>query len=116
VEALDLASAINDCMVLAGHRLSCSGITVQRHCRATRQPHINRQELQQVPMNLIVNALLAMPDGGTMTLVTRDEGDDAVLVDVGASGSAAVWWNLMAATSSPPTVATASQEPSSRCC
>jgi signal transduction histidine kinase len=32
----------------------------------------NRQELQQVVINLLVNAIQAMPDGGTLTLATRN--------------------------------------------
>jgi len=40
--------------------------------RAHTRVRINRDELQQVLVNLIVNALHAMPDGGTLTLATRD--------------------------------------------
>ncbi len=87
VEAVDLARAIDDCVVLAGHQLARSGITVQRNYSAQRQPQINRQELQQVLVNLIVNALQAMPDGGTLTLATRDEADDAVTIEVADSGA-----------------------------
>jgi len=37
---------------------------------------MNRQELQQVLINLLINAANAMPQGGTLTLTTRDWGDD----------------------------------------
>jgi two-component system, NtrC family, sensor kinase len=87
VEAVDVHRALDDCLVLAGHQISRTGITVQRDYRATRQPHLNRQELQQVLVNLMVNAAHAMPGGGTLTLATRDEGSDAVLIEVADTGT-----------------------------
>jgi len=87
VEAVDAARALDDCVVLAGHQISRTGITVQRDYRALRQPQINRQELQQVLVNLIVNSLHAMPEGGTLSLATRDEGEDCIALEVADSGS-----------------------------
>jgi signal transduction histidine kinase len=87
IEAVDPARALDDCLVLAGHQIARSGIAVQRDYRATRQPPLNRHELQQVLVNLIVNALHAMPQGGTLRLATRDVGTDAVEIDVADTGS-----------------------------
>ncbi len=87
VEAVDPARALDDCVVLASHQISRTGITLQRNYSAQRQPQINRQELQQVLVNLIVNSLYAMPDGGTLSLSTRDEGDDSVALEVADSGT-----------------------------
>ena len=86
VEAVDTAMALADCLVLAGHQINRVGVRVQRDCRARRLPAINRQELQQVLVNLIVNALHAMPDGGTLRLATEDVGSDAVDITVADSG------------------------------
>jgi two-component system, NtrC family, sensor kinase len=51
---------------------------------------INRQELQQVLVNLLVNAIHVMPEGGTLTLSVADNGadagDDAVHVSVADTG------------------------------
>ena len=45
---------------------------MQRDLQATQTVAINRQELQQVLVNLLVNAIHAMPDGGELQLSTRD--------------------------------------------
>jgi two-component system NtrC family sensor kinase len=87
VEAVDPARALEDCLVLAGHQIARTGIQVQRHFHASRQPAINRHELQQVLVNLIVNAMHAMPEGGTLTLSTQDLGPDAVQIEVADTGS-----------------------------
>ena len=87
VEAVDTARALDDCLVLAGHQIARTAIRVERNYRATRTPAINRQELQQVLVNLIVNAIHAMPRGGTLQLGTRDTGSDTVEIDVADTGS-----------------------------
>jgi signal transduction histidine kinase len=86
VDAVDTARVIEDCLVLVGPQLAKSGIAVRRDFAATRRPSINRHELQQVLVNLLVNAVHAMPDGGELTLATCDAGDDAVEIEVADTG------------------------------
>jgi len=75
VEAVDAQRTLEDCLVLTGHLLARSRITIHRSYKATRAAGINRQELQQVLVNLMVNAIHAMPDGGTLSLSTSDWAD-----------------------------------------
>ena len=86
VDTLQAARVIDDCLVLVGHLLAKTRIEVQRDDRATRTVAINRQELQQVLVNLLVNAIHAMPEGGVLTLATRDDAQDAVVLQVADTG------------------------------
>ena len=72
VETLDLNRTMDDCLVLVNHLLAQTLIEVKRDYQATRRVGFNRQELQQVIINLLINAIQAMPEGGTLQLVTRD--------------------------------------------
>jgi len=72
--------------VLVQHPLSRAPIEVRRDLRATRFALVNRQELQQVLINGLVNAAQAMPDGGTLTLASRDSGDAQIEIDIADTG------------------------------
>lgn len=72
VETVDCNSVLADCLVLSQHHLCKCSIRVEQLYAATRMVSINRQELQQVLINLIVNAIQAMPEGGTLALSSVD--------------------------------------------
>jgi two-component system NtrC family sensor kinase len=83
------ASVISDCLPLVQHLLNKTEITVARDDRASRLVLMNRNELQQVLVNLIVNAIHAMSDGGTLTLRCFDAERDAnrgVVIEVADTG------------------------------
>jgi signal transduction histidine kinase len=90
VDAIATDRVIDECLVLVGHLMGKTRIEVVKEYAATRRVGFNRQELQQVLLNLIINAIQAMPAGGRMTLRTadwvRDGAACGVVVEVQDSG------------------------------
>lgn len=88
-EQYDAAHIISDTLPLVQHLLNKTTIIVEKEYFASRLIQINRTELQQVLVNLIVNAIHAMVDGGRLTLRTfdRDEGKySGVVIEVADTG------------------------------
>ena len=78
VEAVDVNGLINDCLVLTRHNLEKREIEVHTRLEAGVGIEINRSELQQVLINLIVNAVQAMPNGGRLDLASADWFEDGL--------------------------------------
>ena len=87
IEAVDVNTLLDDSLMLVRHQLNKAQVAVVKNATASRRPHINRNELQQVLINLIVNALHAMPQGGLLTLSTQDWGTNGVSITVSDSGT-----------------------------
>ena len=91
VEAVDVNPLLENSLILVGHLLARTRIDVVRELQATSAVGINRQELQQVVINLLINAIQAMSEGGQLLLRTRDqrdnEGRSGVLIEVCDSGA-----------------------------
>jgi signal transduction histidine kinase len=88
VEAVDANQVLENSLVLVAHLLARTHIEVLRDLQATARIGINRQELQQVVINLMINAIQVMPEGGTLRLRTRDreDGRAGVLLDISDTG------------------------------
>jgi two-component system NtrC family sensor kinase len=84
VDQQDVNQVAADCLVLVGHLLQQRGIRVEQDYRARARAGINRQELQQVIINLMINAVQAMPDKGCLTLRTLDWVGDTTGTTLGA--------------------------------
>lgn len=86
VENVDAAQVLEECLSLVSHLLATTPIRIDRSFVSMRTVAINRKELQQVLVNILVNAIHAMPAGGELLLATRDWGDDGVEIAVADSG------------------------------
>ncbi len=89
-EPYDVADVVAETLPLVRHLLDRSRIAVAKESHASRLVLMNRTELQQVLVNLIVNAVHAMSAGGQLTLRTLDAeegGRPGVLIEVGDTGA-----------------------------
>ena len=81
---------IRRCVLLSRHKLVLSNIRIEFQVQAGLPPLAGDfNQLQQCIINLIFNAIDAMPDGGTLTLSKGrlDEQNDAVIIQVKEYGS-----------------------------
>jgi signal transduction histidine kinase len=87
---VDLGVVLDECVLLSSHLLT-DRVRIVREFQATQPVQFNRQELQQLLLNLISNAIQAMPEGGCLTLRTRDWCDEGqrsgALVEVQDTGA-----------------------------
>lgn len=72
-ERTDTRAAVADCLPLVRHLLTRGGVELRQDLQSDRPVLMNRTELQQVLINLIVNAIHAMPEGGTITIASADD-------------------------------------------
>ncbi len=79
------ADVVRDCLVLTRHQIEAAGVSIVTHLDSDLQVRISRTELQQVLVNLILNGIQAMPQGGTLTIRVRNAQGN-VAIDVQDTG------------------------------
>lgn len=74
-----LEPLVRDCLLLVDHVLSKSDISVEVHAEPTPPLRIDPGEMQQVVVNLLVNAVQAMDNTGLLRLTLAPETRDGVM-------------------------------------
>jgi signal transduction histidine kinase len=79
--------AVNGVLALMGKQLEKQGVRVETELDEA-DPHVigRGDQIRQVLINLLLNAIEAMPDGGRVTLSTRQDGEDTVVIRVADTG------------------------------
>ena len=85
VDRIDLAQALRGTLELVRHEMG-SRINVREEVQALPLVECYAQQVNQVLMNLVMNAIQAMPGEGTLTVRTRRNGD-RVIVEVEDTGT-----------------------------
>lgn len=88
-ETLEAGEAVRDALALARHQSGASHLAVETDLSPEARVAMDRGELTQVVINLVVNAAHAMPEGGTLRIASREarhEGRDWVEIEVADTG------------------------------
>ena len=87
IESVDVSDVLERTLTLSEHQLTVGNVKVNKQIDPDL-PTIdaNAGQLQQVFMNLIINAYHAMPDGGELTVRTASLPDDHVVIEIVDTG------------------------------
>jgi two-component system NtrC family sensor kinase len=86
-DALPVGAVVQDTLKLVRNQLSLSGIHVEQDIPPDLPPiYGDRKSLQQVFLNLFINAIQAMLDGGTLQIRARTADGQSMVIDVSDTG------------------------------
>ncbi len=87
MEPTDLPQLVRDTLVLLERELSKYRVALDLHISDVPPILANGNQIQQVLLNLLINARQAMPHGGQLTLLVRPSGNEMVELVVRDTGS-----------------------------
>jgi signal transduction histidine kinase len=95
-EPTDLGEVIQGVLDVVQHLQSCKGKELKFQPAGRVIAWVNAQEIKSVALNLVVNALDSMDEGGTLTITlrTRDGMAELVFADTGCGMTAEVLENI----------------------
>jgi signal transduction histidine kinase len=89
-QPVELHAALEQCLAMLRHTATSSGVhVVRRFAEQLPQLLLDRMKIEQVFINLIINSIHAMPNGGTLTVrtYTRQIAADEVIPENGNRGA-----------------------------
>jgi len=84
--SVDLAELLDTALAFLSQKLERRGVEVERSYAAVPEIAGDPDKLQQLFLNLFLNAIDAMPEGGTLRIALRADGPDAVEITVADTG------------------------------
>ena len=85
-EAIDINAVLDSTLALFGKELSVKKIEVVKRYKKSPLVILNLDALKQVFLNLLMNAVQAMPDGGTLTISMRRVDNKKIEVTIADTG------------------------------
>ncbi len=87
VEEIDLRRLLEDVAQLAAPDAAQHGVTIERQMPAKPLPvKVDTDFMKQAILNVVLNGVQAMPEGGTLTLSARQE-EDSILTEIRDQGA-----------------------------